>query len=151
MKKLTMIILLLSVVSNTACFYRAYEKIIKGTINIDEAVETKLQIDQTKNPAMVELIEKDIENKLIKLDNVIVKEVKQSTNIEYKYSVLVEVMHKQGKINCFIYSKDLGDISELKEGVSRINVLGNFGRFYKLLDDSFVNIDILNSDIDLLD
>jgi hypothetical protein len=64
--------------------------------------------------------------------------------------VLVSVPYEKGMIDCYIYSRELKTVSRLVKGKSKIDVVGDFGRFFTLLDDAYTKIEIINADITIL-
>lgn len=129
--------------------------LFRETIKVKRAIEYKQQIDKTNNPAQSQLIKNDLSKKRIRLDNVLVKDVVGSTNIDYNFSVVVEASYNGKSIECYVYARDFYNredvktIAKLKPGKSRIDVVGDFGRFFTLLDDSYTKIEILNANISI--
>lgn len=129
--------------------------LFRETIKVDRAIEYKHQMDQSDNPAQSQLIKNELSKKRIRLENVLVKDVVSSTNIDYNFSVVVEATYNGKSIECYVYGKDwynredVGTIAKLKPGKTRIDVVGDFGKFFTLLDDSYTKIEILNADISI--
>jgi hypothetical protein len=121
--------------------------ITKKQILMDEVVNEKIKIDGTDNPAMKYVIKEDLSNRRITLFNVTVKDVINSTNIDYEYCVKVDVQTKKGMVECNIYSTDVKTISRLVKGKTRIDVAGVFGRFFSILDDYYTKVDIIRASL----
>ncbi len=129
--------------------------LFRETIKVNKAIEYKQDIDQTKNPARAELIKKELKKKRVRLENVLVKDVVGSTNIDYNFSVVVAVPYNGKTVECYVYARDwynqedVKTISKLIPGTSKVDVVGDFGRFFTLLDDSYTKIEILNANISI--
>ncbi len=154
MKKKGLYILLILSLSFLSCSTLSWtwDKMVKARISVKEALDFKEKIDKTTNPARRELMLKDVKKKLIELKDVLVKDIVASTNIYYNYAVVVEVPHEKGVIAFYIYADNdsIDDVAKLKKGKSRINVIGYFGRYFEILSDAYINIEILDADIDFL-
>lgn len=137
MKKL--LILLVAVAACTSC------DLFKMPIKMDEVVDNKIQIDGADNPAKRFVLKKDLANKRIKLFDVTVKDVVESSNVEYDFCVKVDVQTKKGPVECYIYSTDVKTVSRLVKGKTKIDVAGVFGRFFSLLDDYYTKVDIIRA------
>lgn len=123
----------------------------KSTITVNEAIAKKEEIDKANNPAYKFLVLKDLQKKRIRITNIVVKDVTVSGNIDYNFSVLVSVPHEKGSVDCYIYTQDLKTISKLVAGSTRIDAVGNFGRFFTLLDEAYTRIEVLDARIDILE
>jgi len=133
-----------------SCGLKQFERVYKSTLTLDEAIAQKELIDATDNPARKFEITNDLSGKMIKVKDVVVKDVISASDIDYQFCVLSEVQTPKGIIEFYIFSKDLDTIAELEKGKTRIEVLGDFRRFFSLLDSSFVKIDIGDADITIL-
>ena len=123
---------------------------LKETIKIDEVVVGKKRFDKSSNPAEKFLIRDELSQKKIVLENVLVKNIIPSNNVDYDFCILADVITSEGNVECYIYSKDIDDISELIKGKTRISVKGDFGRFFTLLDSYYTKIDVLKASIDIV-
>ncbi len=133
------LILLVAVAACSSC------DLFKQPIRMDEVIDDKIQIDGADNPAKKFVIKKDLENRRIKLFDVTVKDVVESTNVEYDFCVKVDVQTKKGPVECYIYSTDVKTVSRLVKGKTKIDVAGVFGRFFSLLDDYYTKVDIIRA------
>jgi hypothetical protein len=128
-----------------------FRAIFPETINVNEAVAKKEEMDNSNNPAFKYLITRDLMEKRVRVKNVVVKDVTPSNNIDYRFSVLVSVPYQKGSIDCYIYSDELKTISKLVIGKTRIDAVGRFGKFFTLLDEAYAKIEIVNADIKILE
>jgi len=143
-KILFSIILTLSFSScNTATF-------LKDQISVNELLTAKGIIDNSQNPAEVLLLKNDLSEKILVLENVKVKDITNSTNVDYDFCVLADIQSEKGPIECFIYTKNINRISKLKKGQSIISVKGEFKRYFSVLDNYYTKIEITNSTITIL-
>jgi hypothetical protein len=120
---------------------------IKEPILIDAVVNEKARMDQSDNPAMKFIINAELGKRRVQLFNVTVKDVIESTNIDYYFCVIVDVQTKKGPVECHIYTIDIGTVSKLVKGKTRIDAEGDFGRFFSLIDDYYTRVEMLNSSI----
>ena len=134
-------IIILSVLScNTTSF-------LKDQITINELLTAKETIDKSKNPAEVLLLKNNLSEKLLILEDLPVKDIINSTNVDYDFCVLADIQSDKGLIECYIYTKNIRRISQLKKGESVITVKGEFKRYFSMLDNYYTKIEITNSDI----
>jgi hypothetical protein len=119
--------------------------LFKKSILIDGVVDEKVRIDEAENPAMKLMIKDDLGNRKIELHDVTVKDVIESTNIDYDFCVLADVQTRKGPVECFIYTADVKTVAKLSKGKSKIDVSGDFGRFFSLLDDYYTRLEIVKS------
>lgn len=119
----------------------------KTQITIKDVLTSKEIIDNSKNPAEVLLLKNDLSEKILLLENVTVKDVINSTNVDYDFCVIADIQSDKGMIECYIYSKNIRRISLLKKGQSIINVKGEFKRYFSMLDNYYTKIEITNSNI----
>jgi hypothetical protein len=124
--------------------------IFKTKIRVNDAIAEKVKIENTTNPVRKQLILDDLKKKRIALDNVLVKSVTGSNNIDYDYCVITEVEVDGKKVEFYIYSKNLRLLSRLQEGVSRVDVVGDFKRFFSMLDEYYTKVEIVNSKLTLV-
>ena len=143
MKKFIIIIVSLSL-AVTSC------SLFKKKIKVDEAIAQKIEIEKTENPAKKRLILNDLKNKRIIIDDVVVKKITESTNIDYDFCVIVDGTFEGKDIECYIYTKNVYKISKLIEGESRISVIGDFSRFFTMLDEYYSKLEIIDAKINLI-
>ncbi|MCL2154765.1 MAG: hypothetical protein FWH53_03775 [Leptospirales bacterium] len=122
----------------------------KDKITIDQVLAAKEIIDASQNPAEVLLLKNDLSEKIVILDNVYVKDIIISTNVDYDFCVLADLQSDKGPIECYIYTKNVKRISQLIKGVSIISVKGEFNRFFSMLDNYYTKIEITNSDVTIV-
>lgn len=154
MKKLLMGIVLIAFCS-LSCGYRGYVRWFRPKIDIMEVIKVKEEIDRAENPAKKYLLMKNLQNDLVTISNTVVKDVIPSNNIDYDFCVVVDIPYPKGNVECYLYSKNLYEkedvvtIARLKKGKSVINAVGEFSRFFTLLDEAFVKIELVNTTIDI--
>jgi hypothetical protein len=126
----------------------------KDTITIKTLIGEKEKIDKSDNPAFKYIKTKKLTEKRVSLKDVLVKDIRESEEIYYKYCVIAEADSDKGKLKIYIYSKDVGKISKLTVGQSRIGVIGDFlgfhkeYEFFKKDDESYYSkIDLVDADI----
>ena len=120
---------------------------VKEPILIDGVVSEKARMDQSDNPAMKYIIKEELGKRRVQLFNVSVKDVIESTNIDYDFCVIVDVQTKKGPVECHIYSTDIDIVSKLVKGKTKIDAEGDFGRFFSLIDDYYTRVEMLKSSI----
>jgi len=146
MRRYIVLILVLSFIP-VSCGLKSLDRIYKRTLTLDETLAEKEKIDAADNPARKYEITSTLEGRLISLDNVVVKDVIPSSDIDYKFCVLSIVETPKGEVEFYIYSLDLGTIATLEKGKTHIKVLGDFRRFFSLLDSTYIKIEIGDADI----
>ncbi|MGQ9844156.1 MAG: hypothetical protein ACUVRK_11430 [Spirochaetota bacterium] len=120
----------------------------------DEVIVIKNQIDTAKNPAQEFLFLKQLEKKRVKVNNAIVKEIVNSINIDYTFSVIATVEHSTGPIDCYIYTRnwrnqeDYNSVAQLKPG-DTIYVIGRFSRFLKFPGNKYA-VELVESNISIV-
>lgn len=119
----------------------------RSTITINDALAEKVKIDASKNPAQQYVIKEDLSDKNIKLNDVLVKQVTPSTNIDYDFCIITDVTTEKGLVECYIYTRNVNRVSKLEVGKTRIDVIGEFGRFFTLLDEYYTKIEIVEAKI----
>jgi hypothetical protein len=134
-------VLILAAVAVASC------GLFKKPILIDGVTGEKARIDATDNPAMKDLIKDELGKRRIELTGVIVKDVVESNNIDYDYCVIADVQTPQGAVQCHIYSTDAKTVSKLVKGKSVIDVSGDFGRFFSLLDNYYTRVEVVRASI----
>lgn len=142
MKKITA--LLISLLILPSC---ATTTIFKEKIDLNQLLKAKNKIDSTDNAARQLLLKNDLANKIIVLNNIKVKDIITSTNVDYDFCVISDIDSPEGKIEAYIYTKNIRGVSRLNRGESIITVEGEFSRFFTMLDDYYVKIEITNSRI----
>ena len=133
------IILLLFIVSCSSF------TLLKDQISITDLLTTKETIDKSTNPAEALLLKNNLSEKILILKDITVKDIIVSTNVDYDFCVLADFQSEKGPIECYIYTKNIKRISQLKKGVSVINVKGEFRRYFSMLDNYYTKIEITNS------
>ena len=123
----------------------------RGTTTIRDVVNTKTQMDAIDNPAQKLVIKRELMDKIVVINDATVKNIIESTNIDYDFCVIVDVPMDDRKVECYIYSKNIFKISKLEKGKTRIDVKGDFNRFFTMLDDYYTKIEIVNAAIDIKD
>lgn len=119
----------------------------KKAILIDGVVEEKTRIDASDNPAMKQQIRDELGNRRIELTGLVVKDVVDSNNIDYDYCVIADVQTQKGAVQCHIYTTDVKTVAKLQKGKSIIDVSGDFGRFFSLLDAYYTRLEIVKASI----
>ncbi|MBN1533793.1 MAG: hypothetical protein JXA20_14075 [Spirochaetes bacterium] len=120
---------------------------------IEDIVAEKVKIDKTDNPAKKFIIKNNLQTEgffvknVIELKNVLVKDIIPSTNIDYEFCILSDIDTTRGKVECYIYTSNVGRIAKLEKGKSRIDVEGQFGRFFTLLDEYYTKLELVKSRI----
>jgi hypothetical protein len=158
MKK-AVLLLLSFIVFFTSCGSVTYVKnILKSRYSIQQIIDKKEQMDKKDNPAFAFKEMQDLKKSRIYIENKKVKDIIPSTNVDYRFCVLITVPTTKGDIDCYVYSgtddifpeEDIKTISRLQKGVSIINIEGDFSKFFTLLDESFTKIEIVNASIDIV-
>lgn len=147
MKKIILLVLIVL----AACSPRYYEKIYKKTYVVADVVEINEKIKKAENPAQKKLFDDRLKEGLISIESILVKDVVESQIVDYNFCVVGEYNTEFGVVECYIYSKNLKKIAALENGKTKIEVLGKFNRMYKLLDDVYLKIDIVESAIKILE
>jgi hypothetical protein len=147
---------LIFLIFSTSCGTVTFVKnILKTRISVQDAVDKKIEMDNSNNPAFAFRSANELKQDRIRIDNALVKDIVDSNNVDYKFCVLVAVPTTKGDIDCNVYAgtgdifteEDTKTISKLKKGVSMIDVEGDFSRFFTLFDESFTKIEIINASI----
>jgi hypothetical protein len=120
---------------------------MKKQILINDLVNQKARMEATGNPAMKYEINQELLKTRIELKDLLVKDVILSSNIDYNFCVIADVQTDRGAVECYIYSTDIKTIAGLVIGESRIDVSGDFGRFFTMLKDYYTMLDIINASI----
>ena len=152
MKKVCISLMILSVLSLSCC-YRGYLRMFQPETKIMDVIKAKEEIDRSENPARKYMIVKGLQKDLVRIEKMVVKDVVPSNIIDYEFCVLVDIPYEKGNVECHIYAKnfyekeDVRTVARLKKGVSVIDAVGEFNRFFTLLDESFTKIELVNSTI----
>jgi len=144
-----LIITILTLLAATGCSH--LDNLFRKDIQMEQVIIEKEKIDRTDNPAMQLLLRQELGKKIIVLDDVTVKEVTVSSNIDYDFCAIADLTVDGKKIECFIYSKNVNTISKLENNKTRIHVEGDFGRFFTTLDDYYTKIEITEAKIKILE
>ncbi len=131
------------------------KNILKKRISVQEAVNLKAEMDSSENPALIFERTKDLRDKRIRIKDILVKDIVSSSNVDYRFCVIVSVPTDKGDIDCYIYAgsidifpkEDVETISKLRKGKSIIDVEGDFSKFFTLLDETYTKIEIVNASI----
>ncbi len=142
MKKIAIIPLFL-LVSIVSC------SLFQSSIKITEVVSQKEMMDSINNPAKIELMKRQLRQKVVEINNIVVKDISISNKIDYDFVVVADVKTAKGLVECYIYSKNIKTISELKKGETKIDISGTFERYFKLFDKYYLKIDIVNASINV--
>lgn len=154
MKKIVLCIVLVCICP-LSCGYRGYLRWFRPKVDIMDVIKAKEEIDRAENPAKKYLIANNLRDDLVSIKNALVKEILPSNNIDYDFCVVVDIPYEKGNVECYLYSKnlyekeDIATIARLKKGKSVVNAVGEFSRFFTLLDDAFVKIELVNTTIDI--
>ncbi len=154
MKKLVIFTVLITFFP-ISCGYRGYLRWFRPKTTIREVIRAKEEIDGTDNPARKHMILKGLRDGLVSIDKTVVKDIIPSNNIDYEFCVVVDIPYEKGKVECYIYSKnlyekeDIKTMSRLEKGKSVIDAVGEFNRFFTLLDEAYVKIELINANITL--
>lgn len=123
--------------------------IFKKTMALKEVIVQKEEIDKSNNPAYKFLRIKDLSKKRVSVRSALVRDIAPSGNVDYEFCVVARIPTEKGAVDCYVYSHDLDVISRLAAGTSRIDVVGDFGRFFTLLDDAYLKIELLDADLQI--
>ena len=149
MRRLVIPAVMVSFFAVSCISIKTIQRIYVRTLTIDEVLAAKEQIDLAENPAKKFQIESDLAERFILLDDVVVKDVIPSTDIDYQFYVLVQLSTPKGAVDFYIYSKDNATLAKLEKGKTHIRALGDFRRFFKLIDNTYVKVDVGDADISI--
>lgn len=142
-------IFIFSLIFLVSCSQNYYERIYKRTYMIDEIVKINEEIIKTSNPAKKTLYSRKFNKSLVKLDNVLVKDIIRSQEVDYEFCIVADVKHEEKLIQCFIFSKNIKAMAKLEKNKTIISVLGDFHRTYKIFDEYYLKIEIFESSISI--
>jgi len=125
-------------------------QMFKAKITVAEAMKVKDDMDMAVNPAKKSELFSALKKKMIKIDNVKVKRVINSSNIDYDLCVVVEAEYEKGQVECYVYSKEVSTIADIEAGITSINCVGDFSKFFTSVEDTFLKIEMTNSNISIL-
>ncbi len=129
------------------CICVGCASLFKDKISVRDAVSKKDEMEQSDNIARKALITRDLEKKRVEIADALVKDIAASGNIDYEFSVLVTIALENVSVDCYIYTQDVAAVAELVKGKTRIHAIGDFGRFFTMLDNKNVKMEIINADI----
>lgn len=132
-------------------FFASSCLVMKETMKFDELIDNKMEIDATENPAKRQLLTRELAGKSVQIEDVLVKDIIPSTHIDYDFCVVAEMNVDGVEIECYIYSRNLKVMSELKKGKSRIEVNGEFGRFLAVVDGYYTRVEIMKASINIME
>ena len=147
------------VVFITSCGSVTYVKnILKSKLTVQEIVDLKEEMDKKDNPAFIFENTQKLKKTRVHIDNIKVKDIVSSTNVDYKFCVIVTVPTTKGDIDCYVYSgtddifpeEDTKTISKLQKGITPVDIKGDFSKFFTLLDETFTKVEIVNASIDIV-
>ena len=85
------ILLLFSTILSSCNTTKYFRNIFKDYISVQDAIDKKIEIDASENPAYRLLITRDLKKKRVEIEDIIVKDVISSSNIDYNFCVIVSV------------------------------------------------------------
>lgn len=144
MKKFFPLVLLTALLTSCSMAF------LRDEMQINDLIKYKEKIDHTDNPAEIYIIKADLASKVISLEGLIVKDIIESTNVDYQFCVVSELQTEKGKIECYIFTRNIRRISYLVKGKTIINVQGEFNRFFSTLDTYYTKVEIINSNIQIV-
>jgi hypothetical protein len=149
MKKAVLLMIVFSLVSASGCttIKKNFQRLYKKTMTIEDAIVEKERLDAADNPARKFEIETELAGRMIRVNNVKVRDVLISTDIDYSFVVVAEYQSPKGLIDLYVYSKNTSTIAAIEKSKTKISVFGDFRRFFKLIDNTWVKIDIGDADI----
>jgi len=144
MKKLHILALIL--IALTSCS----SSFLRDDLQITDLLKYKEKIDSTTNPAEAYMLKIDLASQTVSLKGLLVKDIIESTNIDYQFCVISEMETEKGKIECHIYTKNIRRISYLKKNKTIMDVRGEFSRFFSTLENYYTKLEIINSQITII-
>ena len=138
MKKILIIIFAITV-SCISC------DLTKPKIDMNTVTKEKVKMDKINNPAKKQYLLRNLSKKRIVIKNVVVKKITTSTNIDYDFCLIVDIKTTQGKVECYVYSKNIKKIVQLEKGKSKIDLIGEFSKFFTMLDEYFIKVEIIKT------
>jgi len=116
-------------------------------IKIEDVIAEKEAIDKMDNPAMQYRMLNDIHNKKILINGIVVKNVVESSRVDYNFCVLADIKVENKDVECHIYSHSINTISRLEKSKTVIDVSGTFERFFSTLDRYYTKLEIIDASI----
>ncbi len=156
MKIIILLILSIMISAESCSSLPVYSEIVnffKARITVQDAINEMEQIEGSDNPAYQHLKITKLKKKCIKIEDIVVKDIITSLNVDYTFCVIVTVPTNKGPIECYIYANDLsrkediGTISMLEKGKTRIDIDGEFSRFFSLLDKTYTKVEVIKATI----
>lgn len=129
------------------CICVGCASLFKDKISVRDAVSKKDEMEQSDNIARKALLTRELEKKRVEIADALVKDIAASGNIDYEFSVLVTITLDNASVDCYIYTQDVAAVAGLVKGKTRIYAVGDFGRFFTMLDNKNVKMEIVNADI----
>jgi hypothetical protein len=129
------------------CMCMGCASLFKDKITVRDAVAKRDEMEQSDNIARKALLTRDLEKKRVEIADALVKDIAASGNIDYEFSVLVTITLENVTVDCYIYTQDVAAVAGLVKGKTRIHAIGDFGRFFTMLDNKNVKMEIVNADI----
>lgn len=151
MKKGLILLLAICMLSATACGYRSYAKLIKKPLSVDDALIMRNNIEQNSNPVARDVETSDMQRQFIEVKNVMVHDIIRSTNVEYEYCLITSVTTKDGDLECYVYTNDTWKLAKLIPGKSRLNIIGDYGRFFNTIESNKPRLEILHAEIKIIE
>lgn len=121
--------------------------VFKTKISIDGVIAEKEVIDQTDNPAKQYTLLEALKNKKVVMENIIVKDIIDSSHIDYSFCIVADVLSNDKKVECYIYCHNVKVISRLVKNESAIDVKGTFERFFSTLDGYYTKVEITSASV----
>lgn len=142
MKKIAPLILFLLAIQGCTT-----TSIFKDEVTLNQLLQSKANIDATDNVAKQLMLKDELTNKVIVLNKIKVKDVIASSNVDYDFCAVADITTEKGDIELYIYTKNIRALSRLIKGESYIDVKGELSRFFSMLDNYYLKIEIINSRI----
>ncbi|MDA3901474.1 MAG: hypothetical protein PF637_13275 [Spirochaetes bacterium] len=122
----------------------------KSEITVDQAIIYKNRMDKMSNPAQRQLMKKELDKKIVVVPRAKVVNIIESMNVDYKFAVVVRVETDKGPVDLYLYSNNIKLIASLQTDSSEISAKGDFSKFFQLLDDSYIKIELVKASINKL-
>jgi hypothetical protein len=122
----------------------------KSEITVDQAIIYKNRMDKMSNPAQRQLMKKELDKKIVVVPRAKVVNIIESMNVDYKFAVVARVETDKGPVDLYLYSNNIKLIASLQTDSSEISAKGDFSKFFQLLDDSYIKIELVKASINKL-